>query len=177
MRLIAVFIVLFTTVVFAAEPASDMMEVVDSFYNTYLAVQPSGIPTAKEMENFNPYFTAGLVKLLQQADQAEQKYHEQTKGEVPPLVEGDLFTSLFEGATNFKVLLCEIKTGSCLVELSYVAQEKTSSPTIWKDKVYLVKTARGWQIDDIEFLGEWQFMHRGRLQDLLEQVVMEGNND
>ena len=74
MRFIAIFIFLFTTIAFAAEPNFDMKEVVDSFYNTYLAVRPSGVPTGKELEQFEQYLSAGLVKLLKQADHIEQKY-------------------------------------------------------------------------------------------------------
>jgi hypothetical protein len=58
-------------------------------------------------------------------------------------VEGDLFTSLFVGATEFKVLSCGTKTSSYLLELSYIEQEKGSSPTLWKDKVCLVKNSCG----------------------------------
>jgi hypothetical protein len=151
-----------------------MVKAVNAFYNTYLTVKPLGVPAEKELTKFKPYLSASLMKLLNESAQAEEKYRRVTKGEVPPLVEGDLFTSLFEGATSFKVLSCEAATGSCLVELSYV-EAVNGPPTKWKDKAYLVKDSRGWLITDIEYLGEWQFMHKGRLQELLKQVVKEGN--
>ena len=90
------------------------------------------------------------------------------------MVEGDLFTSLFEGASAFTVLSCDSRTGSCLVELSYLDPE-SKAPTTWQDKVYLVKDSPGWLVDDIEFLGNWQFMHKGRLKELLKQVIEEGS--
>jgi hypothetical protein len=40
--------------------------------------------------------------------------------------------------------------------------------------VFLVKGASGWAIDDIEYMGDWQFMHKGRLRDLLAQVIKDG---
>jgi hypothetical protein len=153
-----------------------MIKVVNAFYNTYMTVKPSGVSTVKEQRRFKPYFSATLVKRLNEAAQAEEKYHRSTKGEVPPLVEGDLFTSLFEGATAFKVLTCETGTRACLVELSYI-EATNGSPTRWKDKVYLIRNSRSWLINDIEYLGEWQFMHKGRLQDLLKEVVKEGNEN
>lgn len=177
MRFIAVFILLFTTSAFAAEPVLEMKEVVSSFYNVYLAVHPSGVPSQKELQQFKPYVSASLGKLLEETEQAGQKYHKTTKDEVPPLVEGDLFTSLFEGATSYKVLSCDAKTLSCMVEFSYVEPTKGPSAITWKDKVYLVKDSRGWLVDDIEFLGDWEFMHKGRLQDLLKDVIKEGNSN
>ncbi len=176
MRFIAVFILLFTSSAFAAEPIPEMKEAVNSFYSVYLAIHSSGVPSEKELQKFKPYVSASLEKFLQEARQAEQKYHTTTKGEAPPLVEGDLFTSLFEGATSYKVLSCDANTSSCLVEFNY-NEKKSSSPVIWKDTVCLVENSRGWLVDDIEFLGDWQFMHKGRLQGLLKDVIKEGNSN
>jgi hypothetical protein len=44
----------------------------------------------------------------------------------------------------------------------------------WQDKVYLVKGPHGWVVDDIEFLGDWAFMHKGRLQARLKGVIERG---
>lgn len=174
MKIIALAVLFFGTNAFAAGSDPEMTKVVNAFYDTYLTVKSSGVPSGKEQRKFKPFLSASLAKLLNEAARAEEKYHRVTKGEVPPLVEGDLFTSLFEGATAYKVLSCEVATGSCLVELSYV--EAVNGPPIkWKDKAYLVRNSRGWLINDIEYLGEWQFMHKGRLQELLKQVVKEGN--
>jgi hypothetical protein len=177
MRFVALFILLLAETAFAVEPALEMQRVVRSFYKLYFTVRPSGVPSEKEQQKFKPYLSAVLAKVLKEADQAEQQYRKKTRGEVPPLLDGDLFTSLFEGATEFKVLSCDTKTSSCLVEFSYVESRKGASPTTsWKDKVYLVKDPQGWMVDDIEFLGDWRFMHKGRLQDLLKQVIKEGND-
>lgn len=174
MKIIALAILFFAANAFAAGSDAEMTRVVNAFYDTYLVVKPSGVPSGKEQRKFKPFLTASLAKLLNEAARAEEKYRRVTKGEVPPLVEGDLFTSLFEGATAFKVLSCEAATGSCLVEYSYV-DAAGGPPSRWKDKVYLVRNAGGWLINDIEYLGEWQFMHKGRLQELLKQVINEGN--
>lgn len=174
LRFIAVSLLFFATNALAAGRDTEILRVVNSFYNTYMTVKPSGVPSEKEQRKFKPNLSDTLVKLLTEAARAEQKYHRSTKGGVPPLVEGDLFTSLFEGATAFKVLSCDARTSSCLVELSYV-ENADRSPTRWKDKVYLTRNLQSWVIDDIEYLGDWQFMHKGRLQGLLKQVIKEGN--
>jgi hypothetical protein len=174
MRLMALLPLIFATGAAAADANRDIEKAADAFYSIYLKVQPSGVPRGKEQQKFRPYITDSLSKLLKQADQAEQRYYTATKGESPPLVEGDLFTSLFEGAAAFKVLSCDRRTaaGSCWVELTYVDPGDKSSFK-WKDKVDLIKEPRGWRVDNIEFLGDWEFMHKGRLKDLLTQVINE----
>lgn len=174
MKIIILSLFLFTTTALAADVDRQMKEVVNAFYNAYITVRPYGVPSEKEQLTFKPYLSASLKKLLTEAATAERRYRKTTQGEVPPLVEGDLFTSLFEGASVFTVLSCDSRTGSCLVEFSYLDPESKSSTT-WQDKVYLVKDARGWLVDDVEFLGNWQFMHKGRLKDLLKHIIEEGS--
>jgi len=173
-RFVLISFLLFTSTSFAADLDRDMKETVGAFYNIYISVRSSGIPSEKEQLKFKPYISASLENLLQEAAVAERKYYKTTKGEVPPLVEGDLFTSLFEGASNFTVLSCDVRTRSCLVEFNYFEPGNKSSTT-WKDKVYLIQGPRGLLVDDIEYLGNWQFMHKGRLKELLKQVIEEGN--
>ncbi len=173
MKIILLSLFLLTTSALAADVDREMQEVVNGFYNVYITVRPSGVTSEKEQLKFKPYLSASLGKLLHEAARAERKYKKTTKGKVPPLVEGDIFTSLFEGASAFTVLSCNVRTGSCLVEFSYLDPENKSSTT-WRDKVYLIKDSRGWLVDDIEFLGNWQFMHKGRLKELLKQVIEEG---
>ena len=92
-----------------------------------------------------------------------------------PLVEGDLFTSSFEGADAFRVVSCQSQAGQgvCLVELTYIDPGDKSSFR-WQDKVYLVKGPHGWVVDDLEFLGDWPFMYKGRLQARLKGVIERG---
>ncbi len=177
MRLIALLSLLLIADPLAADDNRDIEKAVSAFYKIYLKVQPSGVPHEKEQKKFRPHISASLGKLLEEAGEVEQKYYRATKGEVPPLVEGDLFTSLFEGAAAFKVLSCAGKTaaGSCLVQFIYVDPGDKSSFK-WKDRVFLIKESRGWLVDDIEFLGDWQFMHKGRLKNILRKVIDEGKN-
>ena len=153
-------------------------QTVNKFYGVYLKLNSFGVPNEREQAQYSPYISPELSELLKRANEVEQKHQAVTKGEEPPLVEGDLFTSLFEGANSYTVTSCESKegNGSCLVEFKYI-NPGDKSVFKWKDKVYLVKVNRGWILDDIEYLGDWQFMHKGRLKDLLKVVIEEGNRN
>jgi hypothetical protein len=150
-------------------------QTVNKFYSVYLKLHSFGIPNEQEQVQYSPYISPELSELLKTANEAEQKHQAATKGEEPPMVEGDLFTSLFEGASSYTVASCESSDehGFCIVEFKYL-NPGDKSEVKWKDKVYLVKSNRGWVIDDIEYLGDWQFMHKGRLKSLLKEVIEEG---
>ena len=148
---------------------------VAAFYDVYLKLHPSGVPSRDEQVQFKKVISSDLAGLLDQASVAEENYSKATKGESPPMIEGDLFTSLFEGAESYKVLQCESQkdSGACTVELTHV-DERDKSKVTWKDRIFVVREQSRWAVDDIEFLGDWQFMHKGRLKDILKQVIEEG---
>ncbi len=156
---------------------ANLQHATTAFYRVYLETRPSGVPNARARAKFTPVVSHTLAQLLERADAAERNYAKVTKKQVPPLVEGDLFTSLFEGAQAFGVEGCTHSAAAttCVAGLRYTdASDKKT--TRWTDKVYLVRNAGRWVVDDIEFGGNWQFMHKGRLKELLRKVIIDGNH-
>ncbi len=178
MRLFLISSFLLITQSFYACQKTGPDKTVNKFYDVYLKLHSFGIPNESERAHYSPHLSPELSELLQRADEAEQKHEALTKGEEPPLVEGDLFTSLFEGASSFKIDSCESDdaTAFCIVQFKY-SNPGDKSEVEWKDKAYLVKSTSGWTVDDIEYLGDWQFMHKGRLKNLLNEVIREGNGN
>ena len=174
---IALLVMLLATNALAGNDGGDLPLAVQKFYQVYLelAVKNSGVPSERERARLAPHLSAQLQELLRGAEEAERSYAKATRGQVPPLVEGDLFTSSFEGADAFRVVSCQSKEdqGGCMVELTSI-DPKDKSSFRWQDKVYLVKGPHGWVVDDIEYLGNWQFMHKGRLQARLKGVIERG---
>lgn len=161
----------------ASGTEKDVRDAANRFYDVYLKVRPSGVPDSKQQEMFRAIVSPSLGALLSDAASAEASYAAATKGESPPLVEGDLFTSLFEGAQTYKIGGCKIanESASCAVDLDY-ADPRDQSKVVWQDRVYLVLEDGKWLVDDIEFLGTWEFMHKGRLKELLSQVIEEAKD-
>ena len=151
---------------------------VNGFYNAYIKLKTRGIPAAKDLAEYKPYITPELAGLLKSAGDAEIKYKADTKGEVPPLVEGDIFTSLFEGADSFKVLSCEEKgaKASCPVEFKNTNPGDGKTFT-WKDSPVLEKGKSGWLISDVEYKGDWDFAVKGTMTGMLKNVISEGQGD
>jgi hypothetical protein len=45
----------------------------------------------------------------------------------------------------------------------------------WHDRAILIQEDNKWVVDDLELLGEWQFGAKGKLSDILRNVVKEAN--
>jgi hypothetical protein len=155
----------------AGDEMDHMAAAVNGFYGVYRTFHPSdGIPSAEDRAKYAPYLSPALESLLSEAEAAERRFSKANK-DSPPLVEGDLFTSMFEGATSVEVGACtgDSTKGRCSVRLVY--DDKSAKPTLWNDTVFLVNTPAGWRVDDIAYGGNWSFGNKGRLTQLLRQTV------
>ncbi|HEY2884018.1 MAG TPA: hypothetical protein VGJ08_02250 [Rhizomicrobium sp.] len=155
----------------AGSEADDMAAAANGFYGVYRTFHPSdGIPSAADRAKYSPFLSPALETLLSEAAAAETRFSKANK-DSPPLIEGDLFTSMFEGATSVQVGTCsgDSKKGRCSVKLEY--DDKMAKPTTWNDTVFLVNTSTGWRVDDIAYGGSWAFGNKGRLTELLRQTA------
>ena len=164
----------------SASAADDPAVVANGFYGVYATFHPSdGIPDAKARARLEPFISPALDRLLIDGETAEANFARVTKNMSPPLIEGDLFTSNFEGATAFHVGTCATvgATAHCPVNLGYRNNTKEDAkPVNWTDTVYLVRAANGWRVDDIGYGATWAFGNKGRLTDTLRNAVHDGNS-
>jgi hypothetical protein len=147
-------------------------DVVDNFYRIHLKANAPGLPTPDEVRQVQPLVSRALHTLLTQAEAAETRYHGLAGSQAPPLVEGDLMTSLYEGATSFSVESCETDElrASCQVQFRY---RRDGTDETWNDKILLVQEDQQWRIDDIEFVGNDQSSHREYLSDTLTDAIAQ----
>ena len=161
-------------------PATDVQTVANGFYAVYGTFHPSdGIPDAKGRAKYEPLISPALDRLLIEGEAAEQRFVTATKNMSPPLIEGDLFTSNFEGANSWSVGKCEADAASarCTVALGYRGgPSEDPKPVNWTDTIYLVRNAAGWRVDDIAYGAPWAFGNKGRLTQTLQSAIRDGNN-
>jgi hypothetical protein len=154
--------------------------IAEDFYAQYLTIG-AGVPEPKELARISPLLSPSLLDLLKGAEAAEAAYAKaNAKEAVPPLVEGDLFSSLFEGADKYKVGLCHVSDQNvfCSIVMSHseggVGVPKT---TDWTDTLILAADKDGsWKVDDILFGGMWDFARMGSLKDTLRDVIEQGKD-
>ncbi|KAF1038575.1 MAG: hypothetical protein GAK35_03757 [Herbaspirillum frisingense] len=147
-------------------------DVIGSFYRIHIKNNAPGLPSAEELKQYQPLVSRALYTLLTQAEAADARYHAVAGTQAPPIVEGDLFTSLYEGATSFSVKSCDTDDvrSSCQVSFQY---KKDGAQEAWNDKILLVREDDQWRIDDIEFIGNDQSSQREYLTDTLTDAIKE----
>ncbi len=158
-----------------AGDTSSPAQAANGFYAAYATFHPSdGIPDKAALAKYAPFISPTLHRLLAEGDAAEIKFNKANK-DSPPLIEGDLFSSMFEGATTYAIGACKsaAKTASCAVALTY--DDKHRPAKHWTDTVYLVMTPDGWRVGDIGYGGNWDFANKGRLSATLRQVISDAD--
>jgi hypothetical protein len=151
--------------------ADDMSAAATAFYNIYLALpRGGGLPDAAGRARYAPLLSPRLNGLIGDAAAAETRFHTRNK-DAPPLIEGDLFSSLFEGATSLRLGACagDAKSGHCSVALH--RQDPGQKPADWTDEVELVNTASGWKVDDIAYKAGFAFGNQGLLSQTLKMIL------
>jgi hypothetical protein len=146
-------------------------EVVQEFMNFYFHSYQSGTPDAGQIDVLSHIVTPGLHKLLLDAHDAETCHARRVHGTEPPLLEGDLFTSLFEGATAGKIAAVRVDGNTAEIDVEWTYAAEGEQPTVWRDRFYLVSGKGAWLIEDIEHRGEWEFSYHGRISDLLRDIA------
>jgi hypothetical protein len=148
--------------------ADDMASAAGAFYAAYLNLpHTGGIPDATARMRLAPLLSPRLAKLIADAAAAETRFTRANRN-APPLIEGDLFSSLFEGAGSFKLGACggDAQKGQCSVALTH--QEPGKQPVSWTDAVLLVNTPAGWKVDNIAYKAGFQFGNTGLLSETLK---------
>jgi hypothetical protein len=149
-----------------------MTAAANNFYAQTAALsRGGGIPDAAARLKLAPLLTSGLNKSLADAAAAEARFNAKHR-DSPPLIEGDIFSSLFEGPTAWKVGACsgDAQIAHCGVSLTH--QEPSQKPANWTDTLVLSNQG-GWKVDDIAYDANFAFGNTGTLNEMLKMVLSE----
>lgn len=147
----------------AAEPGTVVMQ----FYTMRDALGVNGAPTRKELEALRPFVADTLAALLTAADAQRSDDLQRHPDEKPRYVEGDLFSSLFEGTTAVRPLVpLTDDTGAVRVPVQFTYDREKPSVT-WTDTVVVVKERGHWVVRDVRYGGTWDFANKGALLESL----------
>ena len=136
----------------AATPEEDTIR---KFYAAYQQQRFSGLPDAKQLAALSGYFSSGLKALMRKAQSEQLRCNKAHPGEKGPWIEGDMFSSNFEGFTSLQAVEAVPATAEQQPQparkqfhLSFEYVENGQKVT-WKDDVVLTQEAGRWVIDDI----------------------------
>ncbi len=142
------------------------VQVVESFYGRYLKLGVSGLPDRKQTETLTPFLSADLAKLLAMARGRQAAAIKAHPGDKPPWDDGDLFSSLFEGAQRFRVDQATVSDRNATVPV-HLENRTGDQTTRWTDTFVLTRAADGWRISDVKMGGDWAFKQGATLRKTL----------
>jgi len=144
---------------------------VKQFQELLIASPVMGLPSADQLVALSPYLSNKLLERLRAATRAQQAVTRRAPMPEPPMIQGALFYSLFEGAARLVEVVPDGKTPSLLVTVEYLTGPNDPQPVRWTDRVMLVTENHQAVIDDIQFLGQWDFSRKGTLTETLDEVI------
>lgn len=124
---------------------------VKAFYAAYASHPFTGLPTGANWRRVAAHVSTPLAKMIRAAQAEQARCQKSHPGDKPPWIEGDMFTSNFEGFTRFRVADSLAASGvrpAVNVDFDYVDRGQTFS---WRDQVVLTKEAGRWVIDDVRY--------------------------
>lgn len=147
---------------------------VDRFLDFYFHEYGSGLPDTAQRATLRPLLTDGLAEALERAAVAERCANEQARGQEPPLIQGDIFSSLFEKAAAVVGIDQGATEGQRLTyRLHFEWREPgaAEASVLWTDEVILQAVDGRWLIDDFVHGGDWQFTVKGSMKQMLLHVA------
>lgn len=147
----------------ATESSRAMLE---RFYTAHLRNRDSGVPEELILDGYRPYLSQRLIGMLERARHQRDQAIAAHPDEKPPFVEGDFFSSLFEGPTGFEIgVPVRIDEENQRVPVVFSNVIPGEQPVRWTDYALMVHEESGWKLDDLEYGGQWDFARKGRLSD------------
>jgi hypothetical protein len=140
--------------------AFDPMVAAQTLIDRIEALEISGLPDDAQMQALAPLLAPELREAFEvarawQRGEIERMQREGSEDK-PPFVEGDLFSSLFEGAQSSRVLSV---TGDDARSVAQIERGYGSAAdrVAWRDRAILRRAGDGWLLVDIEYGGDWAF--------------------
>lgn len=139
-----------------------------AFYDILIKHKVSGLPTKDAWKELQPRLSSKLISLLEAARAEQAAFMKKNPDEKPPWIEGDLFTSLFEGAQTHAEGEARVSGDRAEVPVTFTYTEGGST-TMWTDTLILTQGPAGiWLVEDVRYGGGWDFASKGLLSDGLK---------
>lgn len=147
--------------------ASDRPEdAAQAVFDRITALHLSGLPSADQQAQLRDALSPALNQAIDEARAWQQQEIErmarEAPDEKPPMIEGDYFSSLYEGAQGARVATAATEGPRSVVSLTRAYQEAGSEPLQWTDRALMIEVDGRWLLDDVEYGGEWAFQAGSR---------------
>jgi hypothetical protein len=152
----------------------------NKLYSIVLTIPKWGVPSEDKLHLLAPYMSKRLTALFRNALAYREKFIKDNPPQFnkdgisiqdkPPFCDGDVFSSSFEGATKFAIGKSSILANKyrIILHLELIDPTRPNEPFKWTDAIYVIKEDGRFVVDDMEFLGTWDFGNHGLLSQSLK---------
>jgi len=139
------------------------------FYEMHARFAGRGLLDASATNAYGAFLCPSLVRALDDARARQTEFRTAHPGDKPPLADGDLFSSLFEGVEQATpgIPVAEGETVRVPVTL---ARGVGPGAQHWQDALILQKDQGVWCVADVDYGGTWPMANTGRLTDTLKSA-------
>jgi len=169
-KLLLVLLLVFPNIeVLAAEKPlpSSSQSFADRFYRTLSDLKVSGLPSDAQLKTLSPFLSSELIGLFEKAKREQSRSIRSNPGDKPPWIEGDLFSSLFEGFTSYKVGNPQDHDEGLALPIKLEYGPKKPKEVRWTDHLILERTNGEWKVANIIFKAKWEFKSGSSLKKVL----------
>ncbi len=152
----------------SAEPAQGPAAVAMDFLAMHQRFGNNGLPERGSMNAYAAFLCPGLSEKIRAAQIRQEQFKASHPDEKPPLVEGDLFSSLFEGPETYAVNDTRVDGNKAQVDVA-MSHGEGSSITRWTDTMMFDLDDGIWCLSDVEYHGKWPFANKGSLAKTLQE--------
>lgn len=150
--------------------------VVKGFYDWRIRSQMTGAPSQEQLAEMGPFISVELRQLLADVQPEGQAPDSKGTPEVGKksrkrgkraFSEGDLFSSIFDGPTTFKIDAVETQGTDQFVPVTFTSAKQLPSVN-WVDRIKVISEDGHYVVADIEYGSHWEFGVRASLVDALK---------
>ncbi|HEY8069723.1 MAG TPA: hypothetical protein VIF38_12650 [Burkholderiales bacterium] len=141
---------------FAADEAKDAAA---NFYRSYARLRAgglTGIPDGPRLAQLAPLLTPELHDLFSVALLEQKRCEDKFPDDKPPWIEGDIFSSSFEGFTSFRAAASRPAKQGRRVTVNFIYTEGKDRVK-WTDTLLLRNEGGRWLVDDVFYRAHFPF--------------------
>jgi hypothetical protein len=150
-----------------AQAAPSPKDVATQFYRTCHKLKISGLPNAQQTKLLAPYLSQDLQQLIKTTREKQAKFIKEHPDEKPPWIEGDFFSSSFEGSHGFRVGTPVVQEARAEVPI-HLFYRDGKNLIRWSDTLVLTRTNKGWVVSDLLYKATWEFKPGTSLRGVLQ---------
>jgi hypothetical protein len=139
--------------------ADDAKQAAEGFYRSYSELRTSGltgVPDESQLAKLSPLLAPELTRALAAAKREQQRCMKKFPDDKPPWIEGDIFSSSFEGFTSFTVEVSKPRGKSREVKVHFTYADGKDR-TNWTDVLILVNANGHWLVNDVYYRAKFAF--------------------